>query len=117
MGAFLPHLMDARHRDLNNDGTKDSGGDQWSADGFHTRDMVRQAVVDWMQLARGLRACGEGEMELSEYDEDGEPVLTGEARVSCDWDGDGTPDIGGPDSQITIVGGSLGGIVTGVAGP
>ena len=24
-----------------------------------TRDMVRQAVADWMQMVRSLKACGE----------------------------------------------------------
>ena len=48
---FMLHLVDSRYRDLNNDGDPDSGGDQWSADAFHTRDMVRQAAVDWMWLA------------------------------------------------------------------
>ena len=53
---FLEHLKDSRYRDLNNDGIPDSGGDQWSADVFHTRDMVRQAVADWMQMVRSLKA-------------------------------------------------------------
>ena len=102
---FLQHLQDSRYRDLNNDGVADSGGDQWSADVFHTRDMVRQAVVDWVQMVRSLKACGEGMMELSD----------GTEQLSCDWNGDGTIDLGGPDAEFFILGGSLGGINAAVA--
>lgn len=102
---FLAHLQDSRYRDLNNDGVPDSGGDQWSADAFHTRDMVRQAVVDTMQFVRSLQQCGEGEMQLPD----------GGTAVSCDWDGDGGPDLGGPDASYYAVGGSLGGINMAVA--
>ena len=101
----LDHLLDGRHRDLDNDGEKDSGGDQWSADAFHTRDMVRQGALDHAQFHDSLRACGSGTMELPD----------GSTTVSCDWDGDGTPDIGGPDVSYSVVGGSLGGINIGVA--
>ena len=105
LSSFLPHLMDSRSRDLNNDGKKDSGGDQWSADVFHTRDMVRQAVVDWMQMVRSLKQCGTGEMILDD----------GSAATSCDWNQDGEFDLGGADANFYILGGSLGGINTGVA--
>jgi hypothetical protein len=103
--AFYEHLQDARHRDLNNDGVPDSGGDQWSADAFHTRDMVRQAAVDWIQLVRSFRACGAGKMDLPD----------GSTATACDWDGDGAADLGGPDARYAIVGGSLGGINAAVA--
>lgn len=102
---FLQHLQDSRYRDLNNDGIPDSGGDQWTADPFHTRDMVRQGVVDTMQLVKALQACGSGEMTLPD----------GSTSVSCDWDGDGAADFGGPDAEYYGVGGSLGGINMGVA--
>ena len=102
---FLEHLEDARFRDLNNDGYGDSGGDQWTADAFHTRDMVRQAVVDTMQLVASLQACGQGTMTLPD----------GGTAVACDWDGDGAPDLGGPDVPYYGVGGSLGGINMAVA--
>ncbi|HRI72330.1 MAG TPA: hypothetical protein PK156_49185, partial [Polyangium sp.] len=45
-----------RDRDLDNDGKADSGGDMWSADIFHTRDMVRQSVLETMQFVRILRS-------------------------------------------------------------
>ena len=102
---FLEHLEDSRYRDLNNDGYRDSGGDQWSADAFHTRDMVRQAAVDWIQFSRDVEQCG-----VSEW-----VNVDGSTGVSCDWDGDGVADMGGPDNEIYMVGGSLGGINAGVA--
>jgi hypothetical protein len=101
---FYEHLKDSRYRDLDNDGKGDSGGDQWTADAFHTRDMVRQAALDHAQFIDSIRACGEGTMRLPD----------GSSRPSCDWDGDGTPDIGGPGGPISQIGGSLGGINTAV---
>ncbi|HMV66822.1 MAG TPA: hypothetical protein PKA64_08230 [Myxococcota bacterium] len=114
LGPALHNLLDNRARDLDNDGLDDSGGDQWAADPFHTRDMVRQGVLDWMQYVRSLRACGTGTMRLVNYADDGSRVDSGESAVACDWDGDGTPDIGG-GAPIAIAGGSLGGINGGVA--
>ena len=111
----LDHVLDSRQRDLDNDGSPDSGGDMWSADAFHTRDMVRQGTVDWIRFAQALGACGSTEMALMDYNSIGQPVDSGGTRMSCDWDNDGTPDIGGPDGLLVAVGGSLGGISTGVA--
>ena len=103
MEAFWTHLTDHRARDLDNDGVVDSGGDQWSADAFHTRDMVRQAVLDWIWMAQALENCGGGMMDAGE-----------EQLVSCDWDDDGTPDISAAEG-MSLFGGSLGGINAGVA--
>lgn len=114
MSETIRHVLDGRQRDLDNDGTADSGGDQWTADPFHTRDMVRQASVDWIQLNRVLRSCGSGMVAETVYNGD-ELVRNGNERMSCDWDNDGVPDIGGPDGDIHIFGGSLGGINVGVA--
>lgn len=110
----IQSLGDHRARDLDNDGSQNSGGDQWASDPFHTRDMVRQGVLDWMQMVKSLQACGSGTMQLVEYQEDDTRLPNGQTQVSCDWDGDGTPDIGG-GASISISGGSLGGINSGVA--
>ena len=101
---FLDHLMDSRQRDVDNDGEPESGADQWIADSFHTRDMVRQAALDTSQLIRALRACGTGEMDTEVG-----------PRMTCDWNNDGRPDLGGPDADFFMVGGSLGGINTAVS--
>ncbi|NCG20707.1 MAG: hypothetical protein GWP91_16995, partial [Rhodobacterales bacterium] len=101
---FLEHVEKARFVDVDNDGIPDSGAHQWTADAFHTRDNVRQAVVDWMWMVRAFEECGTSEMEKGD-----------KQVMNCDWDEDGVPDIGGPDAEFTIAGGSLGGIVDGVA--
>ncbi len=103
--TFYTHLQDSRYRDLDNDGVGDSGGDQWTADAFHTRDMVRQAAVDHARLVDATMACGSGTMTLPD----------GSTAVACDWDGDGTADIGGPSAPQFVIGGSLGGINVAVA--
>jgi len=102
----LDHLADDRARDLDNSGGVNSGGDMWTSDGFHTRDMVRQAAVDHLWFAAALRSCGTGTM--------GDVNGDGIDEVSCDWDGNGVPDIGGPDADLHLLGGSLGGINTAV---
>ena len=84
-----------RARDLNNDGVPDSGGDFWTADTFHTRDMVRQSAVDQLQLARLLQR----------FDGAGGPL-------SGDLDGDGQLDLGGPSVDFFSWGQSLGGILS-----
>lgn len=114
LAPVIQNLLDGRARDLDNDGNTNSGGDQWSSDSFHTRDMVRQGVLDWMQMVRSLQACGTGTMAKVNYNEDGTRTTTAETAMSCDWDGDGTPDIGGA-APLAISGGSLGGINAGVA--
>lgn len=90
-----------RDRDLNNDGLPDGGMDQWTADIFHTRDMVRQSVVEVMQLVRILRHM------------DGE-TRDGAGRLLGDVDGDGVVDLGGPRNTVGHWGISLGGILSGV---
>lgn len=89
-------LGEGRARDLDNDGDKDGGGDYWTADIFHTRDMVRQATLDYITLIRDFRSFKGGDH------------LTG------DFDGNGRPDVGGPDAKLFMTGGSLGGILTAV---
>ncbi len=90
----LPQLLlRGRDRDLNNDGVHDSGADMWTADLFHTRDMVRQTALEHIQFVRLLRS---------------------EASPLRDPDGDGTPDIGGARANVSMWGISLGGIITGV---
>ena len=101
---FLEHLRDSRQKDVTNDGKPDSGADQWIADSFHTRDMVRQAALDHSQLIRAMRQCGETTMDTPSG-----------PRMSCDWNNDGVPDLGGPDVDFFMVGGSLGGINTAIS--
>jgi hypothetical protein len=108
------HLLQDRRRDLNNDGRLDPAADMFSADAFHTRDMMRQAVLDWTQLIRSLQACGTGSMARAIPTASG-TLPTGDEAVSCDFDGDGAPDLGGPDTKFLLEGISQGGILTGVS--
>ena len=99
LGAMM---IAGRDRDLNNDGKADSGMDMWTSDVFHTRDMVRQSVLEEMQFVRILRA-----MDGIQRDDSG--ALLG------DIDGDGVIDLGGPRNTVGMWGISLGGILSGVA--
>jgi hypothetical protein len=126
VGPFYDAISQSRARDLNHDGTPDSGGDFWSSYLFHTRDGVRQSVLDHIQLVRILRAFGtsSGKMvcrndktgwtkpatETCDADGDGTPDVAG------DFDGNGVPDLGGPDAHYGTWGESLGGILSGIHG-
>lgn len=98
-----------RAYDLNGDGEPDSGGYLWTAHAFHSRDNVRQPVIDGMQAVRVLRAFGTASSG-QDYDGDGAPNLLG------DFDGDGVADVGGPEGLIAAAGNSFGGIAAMVHG-
>ncbi len=123
-GACYAPAFDAltlgRTRDLDRDGVQDSGGDFWSSYLFHTRDGVRQSVLDHIQLVRIMRAFGSDSGMHCRNDADSEPVkpcaLDGQPLKMGDFDGDGTIDIGGPDAKIGTWGESLGGILSGIHG-
>jgi hypothetical protein len=106
--ALLEHITDHRAVDVDNDGIPESGADQWTSMAFHTRDMVRQAALDSSSFVRALRSCGSGDMGV---DTDGDGAL----EASCDWDGNGVPDLGTTSARYFYVGGSLGGINSTVA--
>lgn len=94
-------IYKGRDRDLDNDGCAEGGADQWTADLFHTRDVVRQSVIEQMQFVRILHAM------------DG-VARDGRGRVLGDVDGDGSPDLGGPKNTTAAWGISLGGQLTAV---
>ncbi len=111
-----------RARDLDGDMSPDSGANYWTAYLFHTRDSVRQTIIDEIQAIRMLRGFdgrnarprtlttrdGNAFAFDGDYNRDGRPDIAG------DFDGNGTPDLGGPNSPYAAAGGSLGGIVTGL---
>ncbi len=107
---FLQAVFKDRAWDQNFDGAVDSGADFWSAYVFHTRDMVRQSALDYMQLVRILRSFDETRTWDFDVNGDGKKELAG------DFDGDGYVDIGGKDTIIAMTGGSLGGIMSMVVG-
>lgn len=108
LAKILTALEGTRLRDLDNDGVGDSGGDFWSPDPFHSRDTVRQTVVDWLQFVRILRGFDGTRTGSQDLNGDGTIELLG------DFDGDGVPDIGGESTTYSAWGVSLGGIVTAV---
>jgi pimeloyl-ACP methyl ester carboxylesterase len=101
---FGEALLEGRALDFNGDGKLDPGADYWTSAIFHTRDNVRQTQVDLMQVVRVLRGF-DGKRSWTSK--------TGLSGLAGDFDGDGTVDVGG-DAPLTLAGGSLGGIITGV---
>ena len=128
LDAFADAIFQGRARDLDNDGIKDSGGDFWTADTFHTRDVVRQSIVDWIQLVRLLRS----------FDGTGRMLIGPTVAKAGDFNDDGVPDIAGmptfpntvfaadgkthlfeqgavnPGADLFAFGISLGGILSGI---
>lgn len=102
-------VASGRAHDLDEDGTRDSGGYIWSAHIFHSRDNIRQSVVDLVQTTRLLRSFDGKNLSDQDFDGDGRPNLAG------DFDGDGTPDVGG-SAPLTTAGNSFGGILAMVHG-
>jgi hypothetical protein len=109
--GLVAAVMDGQARDLDNNGTVNSGGDFWTADTFHTRDAVRQTAVDWIAFYRSLRSFdGQKRWNLGVLGTDGAEL----SGVAGDFDGDGQVDIGGRNNMYFAWGQSLGGIVSGV---
>lgn len=93
-------LLRGRATDVDGDGLPDPGLDYFTADVFHTRDIIRQSVIDLMQLVRVVQNFGvdqnyNGSIDLEEGD----------------FNFDGIPDIGGADNPIFYMGTSMGGII------
>ncbi len=126
VGPLADAILMGRARDLDRDGRPDSGGDFWSSYLFHTRDAVRQSVLDHIQLVRLFRAFGTGEGRMtcrteatgwgSPSDAPCDVNADGTAEVAGDFDGNGVPDVGGPDALYGTWGESLGGILSGIHG-
>jgi hypothetical protein len=107
---FLGAFKNGRAHDLNGDGKPDSGWFWWTAHIFHTRDNVRQGILDGMQAVRILRTFDGKTRSTQDFNGDGQPDLAG------DFDGDGTVDVGGPNVSYFAAGESLGGIMSGIQG-
>ncbi len=108
MSGLADGLLTGRALDWNGDGALDSGDDYWTSYVFHTRDNVRQTMVDLMQVVRTLRAFD----GVTRWEHD--PAGTGTPGLAGDFDGDGVVDVGG-DAALHVLGGSLGGINGAVA--
>ncbi len=97
---WIDALTSGRAHDLDGDGVADPGGLLWTANIFHSRDNIRQTVLDGIQAGRVLMSF-DGRVGDQDYNDDGKPELAG------DFDADGTPDVGGP---LFSSGDSYGGI-------
>ena len=106
---FVQAALKDRAVDLNGDLSRDSGADFWTAYMFHTRDVVRQSALDYMQLIRILRSF-DGTRRW-EFDVNGD----GQKELAGDFNADGIVDLGF-NSTIGMTGGSLGGIMALVVG-
>ncbi len=106
---FFDGVLGGRAHDLNGDGVGDSGWFWWTSHIFHTRDNVRQGILDGMNLVRILRSF-DGRMGTQDLTRDGKPEIAG------DFDGDGVPDVGGPNVSYFATGESLGGIMSDIQG-
>lgn len=109
LAGLARSLFNGRAIDWTGDGNVDSGDDFWTAYVFHTRDMVRQTMLDGMQVIRTLRSF-DGKARWA-FD----PAGHGTGGLAGDFDGDGVVDVGG-DTAIHVLGGSLGGITGAVLG-
>jgi hypothetical protein len=106
-----------RTRDLNRDGVQDSGGDFWSSYIFHTRDGVRQSILDHIQLVRVMRAWGTAAgVDKCRNDASAQKVGACPWSLGGDFDGNGVVDAGGTTAQYGTWGESLGGILSGIHG-
>ncbi len=107
---WVKALGKGRQQDLNGDGVPDSGGLLWTAHIFHSRDNIRQSVMDEMQATRVLRGFDGIQRSAQDYNNDGIVDLAG------DFDGDGVPDLGGPNVALSTAGNSFGGVLAMVHG-
>lgn len=125
IAPFVDAVTSSRARDLDGDERPDSGGDFWSSYLFHTRDGVRQSVLDHIQLVRILRSFGEGGAMVCRGPETGWDQPASEAcdlngdgapEAAGDFDADGAPDVGGVSATYGTWGESLGGILSAIHG-
>lgn len=108
LGGLATATFLDRAFDQDGDGQKDSGADFWTSYLFHTRDIVRQFMLDYSQLIRIMRSW-DGQKRWMDLDGDGT------ADIAGDFDLDGKVDVGG-DGLIQMTGGSLGGIMSMIMG-
>jgi hypothetical protein len=104
---FVAITENDRAFDQNGDGKKDSAADYWTSYISHTRDVVRQSAIDYMQLVRVMKSFDGATKWKFDMNRD----RNVENDLAGDFDGDGVVDIGGVGS-INITGGSLGGIMS-----
>ncbi len=98
--TLIAVLLRGRARDYDGDGVPDPGANFFTADAFHTRDIIRQSAIDLMQLVRVVQNFGVDANSNGAID-----VIEG------DFNMDGIPDLGGPGNPVFYMGTSMGGII------
>ncbi|MBM4344131.1 MAG: hypothetical protein FJ100_12250 [Deltaproteobacteria bacterium] len=111
LSPLITALTTNRSRDQDTDGEEDSGADFWTSYTFHTRDVVRQTALDYVQLIRVIRGWDGKRLWAQDVNGNGKAD-----DIAGDVDGDGKVDVGGPDMPLHMLGGSLGGIMSAVVG-
>lgn len=112
LGPFATGLASGRAIDLNGDGTPDSGGLVWSAHLLHTRDGMRQSVLEGVAMTRVLKGFDGSAKSGQDFNGDGDP----NDDLAGDFNGDGVVDVGGPSNHYFSSGGSFGGLVAQIHG-
>jgi hypothetical protein len=110
---WVKALKTSRAHDLNGDGRGDSGWFWWTSHLFHTRDNVRQGIFETMQAVRILRAFDGKRPAPKGQDYNANGV---DDDLAGDFDGNGVPDVGGPNVKYHVSGESLGGIMSAFQG-
>lgn len=108
IGKAWEAMINGRQVDLNGDNVPDSGADYWTSYVFHTRDVVRQSVIDYIQFIRMMRSFDGTRRWPDGFDLDQD----GTSEIAGDFNADGIVDIGGPDAPYFTFGQSLGGILS-----
>ncbi|MFU8804040.1 MAG: hypothetical protein ACNA8W_09555, partial [Bradymonadaceae bacterium] len=129
-GRNMPNLSGVlnhhRARDVTNDGIPNPGGDYFTSDMLHSRDMMRQTTIDQMQLVRILRTF-DGTLRFPDSIDEDDPFIQAQRELAAEWDqtgngepelagdfnGDGIVDLGG-DGPYVAWGTSLGGLQTSI---
>jgi hypothetical protein len=112
LGPGAKAMEAGRAIDLNGDGAPDSGGLVWSAHLLHTRDGMRQSVLDGIQLTRILKGFDGAARSGQDYNGNGDPT----DDLAGDFNGDGVVDVGGAGAGYYSSGGSFGGLVAQIHG-
>ncbi len=107
---WVDAVLATRAKDRNGDGVQDPAWWWWTMHISNVRDNVRQGMIDEMLFTKILRTFDGKVMSGQDYNNDGKEDLAG------DFDGNGVPDVGGPNVGIYASGESLGGIMSEIQG-
>ena len=88
-GLFTAIVEKDRAFDQNGDMRKDSGADFWTSYISHTRDVVRQSAIDYMQLIRVMKTFD----GTTKWDFDVNRDGNKDNDLAGDFNGDKRPDV------------------------